>query len=62
MNKKTAAKRRDSFLDWQCRIRQVAMREEGGRPSPGMRPRVLEYPRTRNISCIDSVNDPQEAG
>ena len=33
---------RDSFLEWQCHIRQVAMREEGGRPSPGMQPRVLD--------------------
>jgi len=32
---------RDHFLGWQCRIRQIAMREHGGRPSPGMRPRVL---------------------
>jgi len=32
---------RDHFLGWQCRIRQIAMRQEGGRPSPGMRPRVL---------------------
>jgi hypothetical protein len=31
---------RDHFLGWQCRIRQIAMRQEGGRPSPGMRPRV----------------------
>ena len=30
------------FLEWQCRIRQVAMREDGGRPSPGMQPRVLD--------------------
>jgi hypothetical protein len=33
---------RDGFLAWQCLIRQAAMREEGGRPSPGMRPRVLD--------------------
>jgi hypothetical protein len=32
---------RDRFLGWQCRIRQIAMRQDGGRPSPGMRPRVL---------------------
>jgi hypothetical protein len=32
---------RDRFLGWQCRIRQIAMRQEGGRPSPGMRPRAL---------------------
>lgn len=29
------------FLTWQCRIRQIAMREDGGRPSQGMCPRVL---------------------
>jgi hypothetical protein len=33
---------RDHFLGWQCRIRQIAMREQGGRPSPGMRPRVRD--------------------
>ena len=32
---------RDRFLAWQCRIRQIAMRQDGGRPSPGMRPEVL---------------------
>jgi hypothetical protein len=32
---------REHFLAWQCRIRQGAMREHGGRPSPGMRPRVV---------------------
>lgn len=30
------------FLAWQCRIRQIAMRQGGGRPSPGMRPRLLD--------------------
>jgi hypothetical protein len=29
---------RESFLGWQCRLRQIAVREHGGRPSPGMRP------------------------
>lgn len=32
---------KDHFLGWQCRIRQIAMRKDEGRPSPGMRPRVL---------------------
>jgi hypothetical protein len=32
---------REDFLGWQCRIRQIAMRTDGGRPSPGMKPRVL---------------------
>ena len=30
------------FLTWQCRIRQIAVREHGGRPTRGMRPRVLK--------------------
>lgn len=38
---KTAGAFRDHFLGWQCRIRQIAVREDGGRPSSGMRPRVL---------------------
>ena len=29
------------FVGWQCRIRQLAARQEGGRPTSGMRPRVL---------------------
>jgi hypothetical protein len=33
---------RDHFLAWQCLIRQSAMRENGGRPSAGMRPRVVD--------------------
>ncbi|MGA7458330.1 MAG: hypothetical protein WBW51_13565, partial [Methyloceanibacter sp.] len=33
---------REDFLAWQCRIRQIAMRRDGGRPSPGMRPRVRD--------------------
>lgn len=33
---------RDHFLGWQCRIRQHAVRQEGGRPTPGMRPRALD--------------------
>ena len=28
------------FVGWQCRIRQLTAREDGGRPSAGMRPRV----------------------
>ena len=29
------------FLGWQCRLRQIAMRQGEGRPSEGMQPRVL---------------------
>jgi hypothetical protein len=43
MTKWSSPKRtRDQFLGWQCLIRQSAMREDGGRPAPGMRPRVLD--------------------
>lgn len=42
MSKSSRKILRDKFLDWQCRIRQVVMREDGGRPSPGMRPRLLD--------------------
>ena len=31
---------RRAFIGWQCRVRQHAMRQYGGRPSPGMRPRI----------------------
>ena len=55
---------RDHFLAWQCRIRQVAMREEGGRPSPGMRPRVLD-PKGRELAPALTVllipNEPEES-
>ena len=31
---------RASFIGWQCRLRQIAMREDHGRPSIGMRPKL----------------------
>ena len=31
---------RDAFLGWQCRIRQMAVREHAGYPLPDMRPRL----------------------
>lgn len=37
---------RRAFLAWQCRIRQIAVRDHGGRPTPGMRP-VLEVAAQR---------------
>lgn len=36
-----AADIQDAFIGWQCRIRQQAMRNDQGRPSQGMMPRVL---------------------
>jgi len=55
---------RDHFLAWQCRIRQVAIREHAGRPSPGMRPRVLD-PKGRELAPALTVllipNEPEES-
>jgi hypothetical protein len=34
---------RDTFLAWQCRVRQIAMRSGGGRPSDGMMPLVTPH-------------------
>lgn len=31
---------RSSFMGWQCRLRQLAAREGGGRPIPGMMPQM----------------------
>ncbi len=40
---------RDNFLGWQCRIRQHAMRRDGGRPCAGMRPRAMAAPGQRAL-------------
>ncbi|CAN5564867.1 hypothetical protein BH24ACT22_BH24ACT22_16510 [soil metagenome] len=32
---------RNQFLGWQCRLRPFAVRAGGGRPTPGMMPRVM---------------------
>jgi len=41
LTEQAAAALRDEFLGWQCRIRQLSARQGGGRPTAGMRPRVL---------------------
>ncbi|MFZ0398254.1 MAG: hypothetical protein WAM06_09510 [Methyloceanibacter sp.] len=55
---------RDGFIAWQCRIRQVAMREQGGRPSPGMRPRVLDAQGQELAPALTVLlipNEPEES-
>jgi hypothetical protein len=54
MGKPTGRNLRADFLDWQCRIRQIACREDGGRPSSGMRPRVCDS-KERQISQAVTV-------
>ena len=55
---------RQQFLTWQCRLRQIAMREDGGRPSEGMRPKILS-PDARTLSegviVLLVRNDPAES-
>jgi hypothetical protein len=53
---------RDGFLEWQCRIRQVAMREEGGQPSSGMRPRVSDGSGREVSPAITMLLIPKEPG
>ena len=45
-----AGRLRDHFLGWQCRIRQIAVRDNGGRPLAGMRPRILDASDGSEIS------------
>jgi hypothetical protein len=40
LTKPAAAALCRQFIGWQCRLRQLAARQDGGRPSAGMRPRV----------------------
>jgi hypothetical protein len=46
---------RDGFIGWQCRLRQLAVRSDGGRPSPGMRPRVASDLATQNDAGDDDT-------
>jgi hypothetical protein len=53
------------FLGWQCRIRQLSIRQAGGRPTAGMRPRVfLESDREASalaqITVLLIKREPQE--
>ncbi|MEO1192485.1 MAG: hypothetical protein AAFY02_12055 [Pseudomonadota bacterium] len=43
---------RDQFLGWQCRVRQYAMRDQGGRPSDGMRPWVTPAGHAESLGRI----------
>jgi hypothetical protein len=54
---------RDHFLGWQSRIRQLAMREQGGRPTDGMRPLVTLPGQEEPLGQIITVlvkREPQE--
>ena len=46
---------RAGFLRWQCRIRQIAMRRDGGRPSAGMAPLVSDVDGDTPIARVVTV-------
>ena len=47
-------KLRDRFLRWQCRVRQIAMRRHGGRPTSGMTP--LASPAPASTQAVESAS------
>lgn len=52
-----------AFLAWQCRIRQMAVRHDGGRPSSGMRPH-LELPEGSppvQVTVLIVEREPEES-
>ena len=51
---------RAAFLGWQCRIRQIAVRDHGGRPTAAMRP-VLEV-AARRIGPLTVVLNKRDGG
>jgi len=50
------------FLGWQCRLRQMAMRHDQGRPSAGMRPTVIlpEGQELGPITVLITRREPEE--
>ncbi|MDJ0610459.1 MAG: hypothetical protein QNJ67_15895 [Kiloniellales bacterium] len=55
---------RIGFLGWQCRLRQMAVRQAGGRPTSGMRPDLLLDDGGRApgpITVLIVKADPEEA-
>ena len=58
------AQLRDHFLGWQCRIRQMSMRESAGRPTAGMRPDVTVGGESQPLGAITVLiikQDPTES-
>jgi hypothetical protein len=55
LNKAAAEALRREFVGWQCRVRQLAAREDGGRPSSGMRPRVMSLDGTELSAAVTTL-------
>ena len=46
---------RDQFIGWQCRLRQLAVREHAGQPSDGMKPRVSANSDAEGETIVDQL-------
>jgi len=55
-----AAALRDEFIGWQCRLRQLAVRDYAGRPTSGMRPRVTTQGGEEIASAITVLIVPRD--
>ncbi len=55
-----AAALRDEFIGWQCRIRQLAVRQAGGKPLPAMRPRATTHAGDLVADAITVLIVPRE--
>lgn len=62
MSKPAAAALRARFIGWQCRLRQLAVREAGGKPSAGMRPQVLSSAGQELAAAITVLVVPNNPG
>lgn len=55
---------REEFLRWQCRLRQIAMRKDDGKPSPGMQASVWLGGGENLLSAMNMMlvqGDPEES-
>jgi len=57
---KISFRNRDYFLGWQCRVREQIMRRENGRPTKGIRPKVLLGDPEKEIAEIILLLFPRE--
>ncbi len=51
---------KSNFLGWQCRVRQIAMRQDDGKPSPGMCPEVTLPGESEPLGAIITVIHPAD--
>ena len=55
-----SCRNRDYFLGWQCRVREQIMRMENGRPTKGIRPKVLLGDQEKEVAEIILLLFPRE--